>query len=425
MWGIAKGVLWFLDGFFNILDSIWRYRFFENDYVNKIFGGAIIVAASWMVLKVVLELIMNHIVKNEGKDSPITVYRGVVLAIVMMFLITPLFDFGHKISTGMTDAVISVSGMGDSQASNESTISKALVRSMIYSNEMYDSDITDIVNNWKVIDITKSEGGILGFGDEYVYSVNLFMLIVLSVVTVFLLFFVAIQMAKRVMEIALFKIIGPFCCTSLTNTNSKAFETWAKSTMGLFLITVVQFVSLGLLMNMFGSAIQDNGTLTGIFLIVGALLFIISTPTIISSLLGQQSGLMTAFGDMQSLMALGSGVSAGLKVANSGVAHAVSVIPKTGGYVSGVTGQFQNYKASGSSTMGAARKTAFSELSRPFVSAYQKGMGFMSSNYNDSKSNALNPFGLETSNPYKSPHSIKFNPLRNQYKSDASSGGES
>ena len=69
---------------------------------------------------------------------------------------------------------------------------------------------------------------------------------------------------------------------------------------------------------MFGSAIKDNGTLTGIFLIIGALLFIISTPTLISSLLGQQSGMMSAFGDIQSLMAVGTGINAGLGIAKAG-----------------------------------------------------------------------------------------------------------
>lgn len=84
------------------------------------------------------------------------------------------------------------------------------------------------------IKINSTEGGFAGIGDCYKYSLNFIMLIILSVVTVFLLFFVAIQMAKRVMEIALMKIVGPFCCTSLTNNQSKAFETWTKSTMGYF-----------------------------------------------------------------------------------------------------------------------------------------------------------------------------------------------
>ena len=272
LWSIAKGILWFLDGFFDIINKIWRYKFFDNDYVNKIFGGALIVACSWLILKVVIELVMNYIVKNDGRGSPLTIYRGVILAIVMMFLINPLFQFGYDFSTKATNAVITVSGMDKSNGA-EGTISKALIRATSYDDEMKQTDKEYLINNWKKIKINSTEGGFAGIGDCYKYSLNFIMLIILSVVTVFLLFFVAIQMAKRVMEIALMKIVGPFCCTSLTNNQSKAFETWTKSTMGYFLITIVQFICIGLLLNMFGSAIKDNGTLTGIFLIIGALLF--------------------------------------------------------------------------------------------------------------------------------------------------------
>ena len=60
MWSIAKGILWLLDGFFDVLDTIWRFKFFDNEYVNKVFSASIIVACSWLVLKVVIELIMNY-----------------------------------------------------------------------------------------------------------------------------------------------------------------------------------------------------------------------------------------------------------------------------------------------------------------------------------------------------------------------------
>ena len=330
MWSIAKGILWILDGFFDIIDKIWRYRFFDNEYVNNIFGGAIIVACSWLVLKVVIELIMKYIINSDDRSNPISVYKGIVLAIAMMFLIGPLFQFGHDISTALTDSVITVSGM-DKSADAEATISKALVRSMIYRHEMESDKIDYLVNNWKTIDINETTGGFIGLGDVYVYSLNFFMLIVVSIVTIFLLFFIAIQMAKRVMELALYKVIGPFCCTSLTNNSSKSFEVWCKSTMGVFLITVVQFVCIGLLLNMFGSAFTETNLLTGIFLIIGALLFIITTPTIISTLLNQQSGTMTAFGDMQSLMALGTGVSHGLGIAKAGTSLAFSLGSKVAG----------------------------------------------------------------------------------------------
>ena len=78
MWSIAKGILWLLDGVFDVINKIWKYKFFENPYVTNIFNGAIIVACSWLILKVILEIIMNHIVNNDGKSNPLSMYRDLV-----------------------------------------------------------------------------------------------------------------------------------------------------------------------------------------------------------------------------------------------------------------------------------------------------------------------------------------------------------
>ena len=405
-----------LEGFFDIIDKIWRYRFFDNEYVNKIFGGALIVACSWLVLKVVIELVMKYIVKGEERTSPISVYKGIVLAIAMMFLITPLFQFGHNVSTELTDAVIEVSGMNEN-VDSEGTISKAIIRAMVYENEMKSDKIDYLISNWKTIDINETSGGFVGFGDCYVYSLNFFMLIVLSIVTIFLLFFVAIQMAKRVMEIALYKILAPFCCTGLTNNESKSFEIWCKSSMGAFLITIVQFISIGLLLNLFGSAFSDNGNLTGIFLVIGALLFIISTPTIVSSLLNQQSGIMTAFGDMQSLIALGAGVSHGIGVASAGTSWALSkganIVSGGGNIAKGGINNISNMLNKGNNLTTSQQNIVKESLNNHNPSqAYQQVGTFLKENKGQNFNNNMN---FNNTSLFKQPNSLKYNPIKNQY----------
>lgn len=417
LWAIGKGILRILDGFFNILDQIWRYDFFNNEYVDKIFQGAIIVACSWLVLKVIIELILNFIVRNEGKETPTSVYKGIVLAIVMMFLIPSLFQFGHNVATSLTDAVISVSGM-DNGSDAEVTISNAIVRSMMYTDETEEDDIEYFVNNWKTADINDSEGGFVGLGDCYKYSLNFFMLIILSIITVFLLFFVAIQMAKRVMEIALYKIIGPFCATSLTNGQSRAFEQWCKSSMGAFLITVVQFIGVGLLLTIFGSAFQDNGILTGIFLVIGALLFIISTPTLISSLLNQQSGLVSGMGDLQSLVAMTHLTGQGLGLAKAGVSTGLSIGSKVfeGGanMAKGFVNRMSNFMNKGKG-LTPDQKEVVQESLRQHKSrqAWQQTMDFLDKNSNGkyaSKSTMSGNF-----NNFNDFQNMKYNTLKNKY----------
>lgn len=417
MWNIAKGILWLLDGIFDVINKIWRYKFFENEYVNNIFNGALIVACSWLVLKVILELVMNHIVNNDGKSNPLSVYRGIVLAIVMMFLIPSLFTFGHKLSTELTNSVISISKIEQSKTA-ESTISKAIISAMIYENEMKEEDKTNLVLNWKTININATEGGVMGFGDRYKYSLNFFMLIILSIVVMFLLFFIAIQMAKRVMEIALAKIIGVFCCTGLTNNRSKTFEVWGKHTMGLFLITVVQFVSIGLLLNMFSSAFKENGVLAGIFLIIGALLFIISTPSFVSSLLGQQLGLMTALGDMQSMVAMGNGITSGLSFTKSGAMGSLSLganVVKGGSHlvtkgVGKISNMLDRGKILKEDQMGAVKDSLLQH--KPYQ-ATQQIKNFMNEKSQGKYGNITVPNGSNLFN------NIKYNPIRNQYMSQA------
>ena len=426
MWSIGKGILWLLDGFFGVINKIWKYEFFNNEYVNKIFSGALIIAGSWLILKVLIELIMNFIVKNEGRGSPVSVYKGIVLAIVMMYLISPLFTFGHNFSTSLTNDIISVSGLNEGQNA-ESKISKAIIRAMVYTNETSEENIEYLVENWKKVDINDTDGGGLTiFKETYKYSLNFFMLIILAFITIFLLFFVAVQMAKRVMEIALYKIIGPFCCTSLTN-NGKSFETWSKNVLGLFLITSVQFVSIGLMLAMFGSAFQDNGTLIGLFLVIGALLFVINTPTIISGLLGQQSGIMSAMGDMQSIIALGHATSQGLGIAKAGTMGALSLGARVG---SKVAGYGINLAKGGIDRISSVlNKNKINDNQKEIIkdNLSHHNTYRASQNMNKfTKENRHNVNSASNINQFHRSHNLRYNPFTNQYDSNRKSniGGD-
>ena len=242
MWSLTKGVLTMLDGLIDILNQIWRFSFFNNEYVQKLFGYAITLAIAWLVVKVSFEFLMKFIVKGDDRTSPLTIYKGIIIAIISMFLIVPFFDYGQKISTLLTDGVIQASSLGDG-ANTEFGISKAIITSMVYSDETKQEHKEEFINNWRTVDINSEEK------NHYKYSINFFMLLILSIVAVFLLFFVGLQMTKRSIELALYKIISPFVSSTLTNDQSKVFSTWFRSTMGIFLITIVQFISLGLVIN--------------------------------------------------------------------------------------------------------------------------------------------------------------------------------
>ena len=164
---------------------------------------------------------------------------------------------------------------------------------------------------------------------------------------------------------------------------------------------------------MFGSAFTDTNLLTGIFLIIGALLFIISTPTIISTLLNQQSGTMTAFGDMQSLMALGTGISHGLGIAQAGTSLAFSVGSKVAGKSANlIGGGISNMLNKGKLTpdqknaVKQTMETHNSYKAQQQVEQFLKDNGGIKSS-NNVANNSLYPF-MHTPN-------LKYDSIRNRY----------
>lgn len=347
-----------------------------------------------------------------------TIYRGVVLAIVMMFLIPYLFQFGHNFSTKLTEAVKSVN-VTESTNTSEISIANVIVSSVVSKDSTKEEDILYVSKNWKDVEINDTE--INNDGKEvYKYSLNLFILIVLSFVVTFLFFFIAIQMAKRVIEISLYKIIGPFCCTSLTS-NSRAFETWAKCTMGAFLVTVAQFVSIGLMFNLFGTAFTQPNVLVGLFLIIGALLFVINTPEIISSLLSQQSGAMTGYGDMQSLVAMGTGLKGGLSVASDVTKFGLSVTSKVGGVAQGIAQKGANKIGGGISNKFRNYKGYFNDEQKQAVKdsmdrhnsskAWRQTKDFTNQNMN----RKTNGYNNNMNNGFNKSNNMKYNNMKNQY----------
>ena len=55
LWLITKGCLILVDGFFSILDEVWRFDFFSSEYVGTMLTRAIIVASTFLGVKVMLE----------------------------------------------------------------------------------------------------------------------------------------------------------------------------------------------------------------------------------------------------------------------------------------------------------------------------------------------------------------------------------
>lgn len=311
-WFLAKGILTLLDGMFLIIDDIWKFKFFDNAYVNNIYSAAIVVACTWLILKVLLELIMHYFVNQEDNTSPTRVFKGIVISIAMMFLIPPLFSWGYDLSSKMTQYVVSASSSADtSPTSMEATISSMILTAFADNDKMTEEDKQYFIENWWTVDYNEViDDGLFDSG-KYKYSFSTFTIFIVGLVVVVLLFFIGIQVAKRIIELALYKAIAPFVCTSLVSNKSHAFEVWVKGVIGAFLITTVQYLCIGILFNVFGQVASSTSYLMSVILIViGALLFIISSPQLVSALLNANTGAMSNMGELHTLAAMGTSVVA-------------------------------------------------------------------------------------------------------------------
>lgn len=311
-WLLAKGVLILLDGMWLIIDDIWRFKFFDNPYVNKIYSAAIIVACTWLILKVLIEIVMRYFVNQDDNSSPTRVFKGIIFAIVMMFLIPPVFNWGYDLSSNMTQYVISASSSAEtSPTSFEASMSSMILTAFADDTKMDESDKKYFIENWFTADYNAvMNDGLLDSG-EYKYSFNTFYIFLVGLVVVVLLFFIGIQVAKRVIELALYKSIAPFVCTSLISNRSRTFEVWVKGVMGTFLVTTVQYLCIGILFNVFGSVVKGTSyTMSVILIVIGALLFIISSPQLVSALLNANTGAMSGASELHSMVALGTSMVA-------------------------------------------------------------------------------------------------------------------
>ena len=311
-WFLAKGALILLDGMFLIIDDIWRFKFFDNVYVNNIYSAAIIVACTWLILKVLLEIVMHYFINQDDNSSPTRVFKGIIFSIVMMFLIPPLFNWGYDVSSKMTQYAISASSSAESSPTSfEATMSSMILTAFADNDKMTEEDKKYFIENWWSVDYNEVVDDGLFDGGKYKYSFSTFTIFLVGLVVVVLLFFIGIQVAKRIIELALYKAIAPFVCTSLVSNKSRAFEVWVKGVMGAFLVTAVQYLCIGILFNVFGQV--SAGTeyaMSVILIVIGALLFIIASPQLVSALLNANTGAISNMGELHTLAAMGTSMIA-------------------------------------------------------------------------------------------------------------------
>lgn len=150
---------------------------------------------------------------------------------------------------------------------------------------------------------------------EYVWDVGLFMCIIGLAIYVILLFVITIQIAVRMIAIGFYYIIGPLCCTSLTNyQNPQAFNVWKSTMIGQWAQNLTQIFLLALMVSLLDSVTQATAAypIACAALYFGAFSLILSAPNFVQAMIGGYSaGILETMNQIRGGFGMASGIVAG------------------------------------------------------------------------------------------------------------------
>ena len=164
---------------------------------------------------------------------------------------------------------------------------------------------------------------------EYKWDVGLFMCIIGLAIYVIMLFVITVQIAVRMIAIGFYYIIGPICCTSMTNyQNPQAFVVWKNTLIGQWVQNMTQIILLALMVSLLNSITQaaKSYPIACACLYFGAFSLTISAPSFVQAMIGGYSaGIMDllnqfrgGFGFAKSTAAFAIGGAIGRKTPYTG-----------------------------------------------------------------------------------------------------------
>lgn len=157
---------------------------------------------------------------------------------------------------------------------------------------------------------------------DYVWQFGMFMSIVGCAIYVVLLFMLIIQIAVRMIAIGFYYIIGPICCTSLTNyQNPQMFNVWRNTLLGQWAMNVTQIFLLSLFVGLIDSITKASASypIATAALYFGAFSLILSAPNFVQAMIGGYSaGVMESLNQIRGGFGMAAGAVGGAVAATIG-----------------------------------------------------------------------------------------------------------
>lgn len=321
-WGIIQPLMGMMNTLLDsLVNGILGFDILSNDFISKAYICSIALMFAIIPVKIIYEIV-SAMIKDDDLDLQKKIGNacmGILIAISLSVVVPYSNTIVRQVNTTIVNMSDSFSQRdAENQFADEKkyTISDNLIKSVVvgFGNmaEGGDNGASNLIENYKKesFSITERDDN-----DNYRWNFSELMTIVGLVVYIILIFIISIQIAVRMMAIAFYYVIGPLCCTSMTNyQNPQAFTVWKNSLLGQWAMNITQLFLLSLLGNIISNISEIGSTypIATAILYFAAFSIILTMPNFVQSMLGGYgAGVMETLNQVRSGFALAKGSTIG------------------------------------------------------------------------------------------------------------------
>lgn len=347
MWGVCETLMKILNYIlsstvgnngvlsFNPLDG-------GNGFVSAAFKACLALMPIILVSKISYEVVRGMIMDDDNdmnfQRKIASAFMGVTIAVSLTFLIPMANNLVKGVCNELINSDISTTQTFETVDNRElENGEEAKVSTSVFGDKLLisvleafggmptsgDYSATEMVLAYELggddFDINEklTENGVLGIeieSDNYKWDCSTPLVMIGLAVYVVLFFIAMVQIALRMISITFFYIIGPICCTSLTNfQNPQAFTVWRNSLIGQWFMNAGQIFLIILFVQVIGSI--NNNSLTAIAkcaLYFGSTTLVITAPSLIQGMIGGYgAGIMETLNSLRGGLGIAEGVTKG------------------------------------------------------------------------------------------------------------------
>lgn len=356
-WAVIEFIYNLIDTIFNILKELNLYNIVDSVSENTIFSnfhtGIMAIAITLLGLFVIWRFVMKILDPDEGLTTNqivLEIVKCSVLILMSVFMFTEANSFSLKLS-GYTASLFSNNNVeiSDEMLNMYITHSEAYKESDDFQNENIKQNLkNDNFSNKRMYNdkFVTNEKWVLPDEEEYKYSINWIMAIIVGGFFLYALFFSGMMLARRQIEFLFLFLISPIIfATSVGNKQrrSAVFEQLVslvfQSAIVMLIISITIIVVMAINNTTFFSNSVFKDMVLKALMFIGCGTFLITGSQIINRFIGANVSANSGRDQLMSLMSYGNALTmatnittkTGIGVGAYGLGVGSSIVGKAGG----------------------------------------------------------------------------------------------